>query len=187
MDKQIIELSKSQKTIEPAILLAFLSVETGGRGFDPSTGKILIQFEPAHFRKKEPYAPSGAWSVNKVDVQSKEWVAFNNAFSINPISAMESTSIGLGQVMGFHWKRLGYASVGAMWDDAKTGLHAQMDQIIRFIKTDPRLMAAIENMDWHQIATIYNGARYRELAKKLNREPYDISMAKAYQKFNSLI
>ena len=58
--------------IEPAALLAFISVETGGQGFDKKTGKILIQFEPAWFKKQEPYAPSGFWSLNKVDVQSKE-------------------------------------------------------------------------------------------------------------------
>ena len=73
---------------------------------------ILIQFEPSWFRKKVAYAPSGAWSVNKVDVQSKEWVAFNDTFKINPNAAMESTSIGLPQIMGFHWKLLGYKSVG---------------------------------------------------------------------------
>ena len=66
---------------EDAALASFIETETGGKGFDKTTGKIIIQFEPAWFRKKAPYTPSGAWSVNKVDVQSKEWIAFNDAFS----------------------------------------------------------------------------------------------------------
>ena len=88
--------------IEPAMFLAFIEVESGGKGFDDATGKIIIQFEPVWFKRKAPYAPSGAWSVNKVDVQAKEWIAFNDAFKINPTAAMESTSIGLPQIMGFH-------------------------------------------------------------------------------------
>ena len=83
---------------EDAALAAFIETETGGKGFDKTTGKIIIQFEPAWFRKKTPYAPSGAWSVNKVDVQSKEWIAFNDAFAKNADGAMESTSIGLGPI-----------------------------------------------------------------------------------------
>ena len=78
MDKQIItivkELSKFYK-IDFASILAFISVETGGLGFDKKTGKILIQFEPHWFKRKAPYAPSGKWSVNKVDVQSKRMVS----------------------------------------------------------------------------------------------------------------
>lgn len=167
-----------------AQLKAFIEVESGGRGFDQQTGKILIQFEPHWFRRKEPYAPSGAWSLNKVDVQSKEWPAFNNAFKISPNSAMESTSIGLPQIMGFHWKRLGYPSVGAMWDDFKLGEYQQVLALVRFIKTDARLYKALKSRDWHTVATIYNGAKYKEMAKKWGREPYDISLRKAHEKYS---
>lgn len=41
---------------------------------------------------------------------------------------MKSTSIGLGQIMGFHYALLGYKTVGEMWDDAKKGLVNQVDQ-----------------------------------------------------------
>ena len=186
MDKKIIEIVKKSK-LDTAVLLAFISVETGGFGFDQTTGKILIQFEPAWFKKKAPYAPSGVWSVNKVDVQSKEWLAFNDAFKKNQNAAMESTSIGLGQIMGFHYKTLGYSSVGDMWDDAKKGIEQQINQIIGFINSDKRLLKAIEEKNWDRIASIYNGAGYKELAKKYGREPYDISMKKAYEKFSKII
>src|SRR5690606_21944769 len=98
---QVRELAKVNR-LPFEVLLAIIEVETPGRGFDVITGKILIQFEPSWFRRHEPYAPSGKWSVNKVDVQSKEWIAFNDAWKINPDSAMKSTSIGLPQIMGFH-------------------------------------------------------------------------------------
>lgn len=187
MDKKIIELAKKQDAVEPAALLAFISVETGGQGFNPATGKIIIQFEPVHFRKKAPFAPSGKWSVNKVDVQSKEWEAFNDAFAKNADAAMQSTSIGIGQIMGFHFARLGYKTVGAMWDDAKKGIENQFNQLLKFIKTDTQLWYAIEAKNWDTVAKLYNGAKYKELAKRIGREPYDISLAKAYQIFKTTI
>lgn len=190
MTQEIINITKriaQNFGFEPSVLLAFIEVETGGHGFDPVTGKIIIQFEPSWFKKKAPYAPSGLWSVNKVDVQSKEWLAFNDAFKKNANGAMESTSIGLGQIMGFHYKRLGFTTVGEMWDDAKKGLENQIRQIATFIATDKKLRLAILDKDWFTIASIYNGAGFLALAKKYKREPYNISMANAYKKYSKIV
>lgn len=180
---QIVKKIVREFNLEYAALMAFIEVESGGRGFDENTGKIIIQFEPAIFRRRVPYAQEGAWCKNKVDVQAKEWLAFNNAFSINKNAAMESTSIGLGQVMGFHYKRLGYSSVGEMWDDAKKGIERQIWQMAKFIDTDNRLRSALISKNWHLVATYYNGAGYRQLAAKIGREPYDLSLQKAYAKY----
>lgn len=176
-------IDESQTDIPFAALMAFIQVESGGKGFDSATGKLLIQFEPHYFKKREPYAPSGAWSVNRVEVQSKEWIAFNNAFCIDPDSAMESTSIGLPQIMGSHWKRLGYSSVGSMWDDFKTGEIAQVKALIKFIETDSKLYVALRSLNWPEVARIYNGAAYKEVAKKYGRQPYDEAMAESYRHF----
>ncbi|MCZ2393050.1 MAG: N-acetylmuramidase family protein [Chitinophagales bacterium] len=169
--------------LDPAMFMAFIEVESGGRGFDAKTGKLIIQFEPSWFRKKAPYAPSGKWSLNKVDVQSKEWEAFNDAFRINPNAAMESTSIGLPQIMGFHYKRLGYRTVGDMWDDFKKGEVRQVSALARFILTDKNLHNAIQQKDFHKIASVYNGSGYMQIAKKYGREPYNISLEKAFKKY----
>lgn len=171
--------------IEPAALLAFIAVESGGKGFDSKTGKILIQFEPHWFKKKSPYTPSGQWSVNKVERQEAEWKAFNEAFRLNADAAMESTSIGLPQIMGFHWKRLGYESVGKMWDDFKSGELKQIKALIKFIETDKRLNRALIDKDWGHVALIYNGAGYKIIAQKYGREPYDLSMQREYGKWAS--
>lgn len=186
MDKRIIDIAKNSG-FDTASLLSFIEVETGGRGFDSATGKLMIQFEPVWFKRQAPYAPSGAWSLNKVEVQSREWTAFNDAFAKNATAAMEATSIGLGQIMGFHWKRLRYGSVGEMWDDAKKGLDRQFFQLLLFITTDIRLMRALKAKDWHTVATIYNGSGYKDLAVKYGREPYNISLAKAYDKYSKFL
>lgn len=173
--------------LEYAALQAFIDVESGGSGFNKKTGKILIQFEPHWFKRKSPYAPSGLWSVNKVDVQSNEWLAFNNAFAIDPNAAMESTSIGLAQIMGFHWKILGFKSVGDMWDHAKKGEYQQVEQLCIFLKNylGGRILRHLKDKDWHNVAVYYNGAGYMNIAKKYGREPYNISMKKAYNKYLS--
>ena len=170
--------------IEYAALKAFIQVETGGIGF-ASDGKIIIQFEPAWFKRKAPYAPSGVWSVNKVDKQVREWLAFNDAFRKDANAAMESTSIGLGQIMGFHYKLLGFKTVGEMWDDAKKGELNQVLQMVKFIRSIPALLKALKEKNWHAVAGNYNGWGYKELAKKYGREPYNISLEKAYNKFKS--
>lgn len=181
-----IAIKDSGTKIEFSVLMAFIAVESGGRGFDEKTGKLLIQFEPHWFKKKAPYAPSGNWSVNKVDRQEAEYKAFSEAFRIDSIAAMESTSIGLPQIMGFHWERLGYSSVGAMWDDFKKSETHQVKALIKFIETDKRLMKAILEKDWHMVAMIYNGAGYARLALKYGREPYNLSMQREYEKWASL-
>jgi len=70
-----------------------------------------------------------------------------------------------------------------MWDDAKKGIDRQLFQIIKFIESDIKLISAIKAHDWDSIATLYNGSSYKELAKKIGREPYDISLKKAYESF----
>lgn len=184
-DTQIRQIAQSNG-IEYEALKAFIDVESGGQGFDKATGKIIIQFEPSWFKRKAPYAPTGLWSLNGVERQSKEWPAFNNAFKINPNAAMESTSIGMPQIMGFHYARLGYKTVGEMWDDFKRGEYQQVLALVRFIKSDARLYKSLQSKDWHTVASIYNGTAYKEMAKKWGREPYDISMAKAYNKYKNV-
>lgn len=176
-------LEEAGSEIEFAVLRAFIAVESGGKGFDGVTGKILIQFEPHHFRRISGRVNGQIWPANKIDVQSKEWKAFNEAFRIDPDAAMQATSIGLPQIMGFHWKRLGYSSVGAMWDDFKSGIVNQIKALIKFIDTDPRLKKAILEKDWHKIAYYYNGAGYAAQAHRNGYEPYNFQMKKAYENY----
>lgn len=188
MNKEIINLSIDQAKrggLKPSNLLAFIEVETGGRGFDPITNKILIQFEPLWMKRLAPYTPSGLWSVNKVDVQSKEWIAFNDAFKKDKEGAMKATSIGLGQIMGFHYAKLGFKTVGEMWEYSKESLSNQIELIVRFILLNKTLLKAINEEDWDTVASIYNGKEYEKMAKKWGREPYDISLKNANEKYLS--
>lgn len=155
---------------------AIKDVESGGKGYDEATGKIIIQFEPVWFKKKSPYTPSGKWSVNGVERQAKEWEAFSDAFAKNPNAAMESTSIGMMQVMGFHWKKLGFNSVGEMWDYAKKSEYNQLRLGLLFIKSNKKMFDALVKGNWKVVAYYYNGENYWILK-------YDVKLAKAEKKY----
>lgn len=151
---------------------AIKTVESGGKGFDEETGKIIIQFEPSWFKRKAPYTPSGKWSLNKVERQSQEWIAFNDAFAKNANAAMESTSVGMMQVMGFHWKLLGFKSVGAMWDYAKVSELNQLRLGLLFIKSNKKMFDALVSGNFKTVAYYYNGSNYEE-------NNYDVKLAAA--------
>lgn len=159
-------LSSEFKIPVPSIK-AIALVESAGSGFDPNTGKIKIQFEPSWFKKFTNIIIN-----NKVDIQKKEWEAFNLAYAKNPNKAMESTSWGLMQVMGFHWKRLGFNSVGEMVDFAKVSETNQLWLGLKFIQTDSRIYKALVQKNWAKVAYYYNGSGYA-----INK--YDIKLRNA--------
>lgn len=179
-DQQIADLACANG-LEYAALKAFISVESGGIGFDPKTGKIIIQFEPHIFRKYATYSNlrDALWYIvnsNRVEGQVNEWKAFNAAFRIDAKSALLSTSIGLMQVMGFNFGKCGYGSVNDMWDDFKKGEYEQVKGAVNFIKATPKLYAGLKKKDFAQVAYYYNGANYG-LGK------YDIKLQAAYEKY----
>jgi len=173
--QELSELSESFGIPVPSIQ-AIIEVESAGEGFDKVTGKIKIQFEPSWFKRLSKLF-GGLWSINKVDVQSKEWLAFNDAFSKNPDKAMESTSWGSMQVMGFHWKRLGFNSVGELVNFAKESERNQVWLGLKFLQTDKVIYQAILKKDWKTVAYRYNGANY-----KINN--YDSKLDRAEMKYS---
>ena len=168
---------------DPASLKAVLEVESAGHGFSSVTGKIIIQFEPAWFKRKaldwQKHNTNTIWQNNGISNQAQEWLAFNDAWKVSPDAAMQSTSIGLPQIMGFHYRLLGFKQVGEMWDFAKVSEANQVAMMIKFIKANPKLDTALKNDDWGTFAYIYNGAGYKELAARTKTMPYDKRLAVA--------
>lgn len=163
---------------EYRVLKSIIQVESGQHGFDPDTGKIIIQFEPGWFKwlYKDWAAATKytTWRTNKVGNQATEWKAFNNAFAVNAEAAMKSTSIGMMQLMGFHYVAAGFNTVGELWDFAKESEHNQVLLAVKWIKTVKPLDLAIQNKDWQKIAYYYNGANYRAFH-------YDTRLLAAYR------
>jgi hypothetical protein len=163
---------------EYRVLKSIIQVESGQHGFDPVTGKIIIQFEPSWFKRLcKNWGEDTrhiAWQSNEIGDQATEWKAFNSAFAVNADAAMKSTSIGIMQIMGFHYAETGFKTVGEMWDFAKASEYNQVLLDIRWIKTVPPLDLAIKNKDWQKIALYHNGKNYRAFR-------YDTRLMSAYR------
>lgn len=207
----IITAARKQR-IEPAAARAVLQVEANGRGFSAVTGRILIQFEPAWFERLLPASVKTAINLalkakqigkvltpeeqtlllhwvkvtgNRVQDQNAEYQAFSAAFALHGTTALKSTSWGLGQLMGFHFQRLGFASVGEMVDYCKLGEAQQFELTLRFICTDPALFKALGTHDWNAFAYRYNGSRYKN-DPRIREDDYDYKLAQAYARFSTL-
>lgn len=181
LDKKDIQLLACEFGLKEASINTVVAVESGGQGFDRITGKIIIQFEPTWFKRKKTDWQKDTvnvfWQPNGVENQYKEWIAFNSAFKSDANAAMESTSIGLMQVMGFHFKLLGFKTVGAMWDYAKESEFNQLRLGLLFIKSNPKMFEALKTNNFDVFAYYYNGSAYR----KYN---YHTRMKVAFDRFN---
>ncbi|MFC9008341.1 N-acetylmuramidase domain-containing protein [Streptomyces microflavus] len=94
---------------------------------------------------------------------------------IDDTAALESASWGAFQIMGFHWKRLGYASVQDFVTAMSAGESQQFDAFTRFIETDPALHKALKARKWADFAKLYNGPNYQ-------RNLYDAKLQRAYER-----
>ncbi|WP_151717119.1 N-acetylmuramidase family protein [Acinetobacter sp. TUM15071] len=187
--EQIIAQAKDLN-IETAALQAVIEVECKGNGFNDD-GTPVILFERHIMRrrlinnKKSKIADemmrkrpdlcsttSGGYGLESV-----QHLKLKDAVKFDRISALESCSWGLGQVMGYHWYTLGYESIqefiNAMYKDEAS----QLEAMCRYIKFN-NLINALKNKDWTAFAKVYNGKNY-----KVNN--YDTKLANTYKRFAS--
>ncbi len=164
--------------IEYAALMAVITVESSGVGFNPPTGNLIIRFEEHWFEREfaDWKNRQGDWLNLPHGNQAAEYKKFNSAYAINPTAAMLATSVGMMQVMGFHYSDLGFKSVNEMWDYAKQSEYNQVDLGLRFIKSEPVLLKALQAKNWALFALHYNGSLYAQ-------NHYDMHLLTAYKKF----
>lgn len=86
------------------------------------------------------------------------WDQLRRARELDRPGANCSTSWGAFQIMGFHWKALGYASVGQFVDSMSlNGDDGQMDAFVRLVKSSPRMLNALRRGQWFVWEELYNG------------------------------
>ncbi|MFC0708825.1 N-acetylmuramidase domain-containing protein [Azorhizophilus paspali] len=100
------------------------------------------------------------------------------ARQIHDSAGLESASWGLFQIMGYHWRRLGYASVQAFAHCMAESETQQLEAFVRFIEADQALHKALQGRRWAEFAKRYNGPAY---AKNF----YDVKLARAYAQFSN--
>jgi hypothetical protein len=110
---------------------------------------------------------------------SLEWIRLQTARKLSDEAALESASYGRYQLMGFHWKNLGYPSVQDFVEKHSTNEGHQLDGFVKFILADSRLLKALKKKDWATFARVYNGPAYA-------KNKYDQKMAEAYERHSTI-
>lgn len=174
--------------VPPAALLAVVDVESGGRVFARVNGKNepLIRFEGHYFdrflrgeprikARKAGLANPVPGRVRNGRSQASRWKKLDRAIDINRVAALSSCSWGVGQVMGAHWKWLGYGSVDALVAEARSGLAGQVRLMARYIDK-ANLIHALRSQNWRKFARVYNGPAFA-------KNQYDVKMAQAFDRY----
>lgn len=97
------------------------------------------------------------------------------ARQIDEQAALESCSWGGFQVMGYHWQRLGYASIQDFVAAMNRSEADHLEAFVRFIEADATLHKALKALKWATVAKLYNGADYQ-------RNLYDVKLERAFER-----
>lgn len=187
--QQINDAAKSIN-VPVAALRAVMQVECKGSGFN-ADGTPVVLFERHVFRQRLIANHSGNTyiadqvmkarpdlcntSAGGYGFLSAQHGRLNAASQYDRTSALESASWGLGQVMGYHWKDLGYASIQAFINAMYKDEASQLEAMCKFIKTNS-LDQYLHKLDWSGFAFHYNGSGYKS-------NQYDTKLAAAYKGF----
>jgi peptidoglycan hydrolase-like protein with peptidoglycan-binding domain len=186
-DKEALDGIKAEAKrlgVEWQALAAVAEIESGGRPL--WDGLCPIRIEGHYFYKRllgakrrtavdQRLASPRAGAVRNSAKMAARYAMLKRMSNIDENAALESCSWGLGQVMGSHWKSLGYPSVKALVKEAKDSVSGQVRLMGRFIEKNG-LVDELQAKDWARFARGYNGPNYR-------RYSYDTKMAKAYEAF----
>jgi hypothetical protein len=174
------QLAANEIGCEVAVIQAIASVESNGVGYD-TAGRIIIRFEGHAFKKltKGKYDKSNP----ELSYPYSQWRKrrhgrneFNAAFALDPIAAMQATSWGLFQIMGFNFKFCGFKTVNEFVDFVSKSETNQVIAMIRLMESKG-LARAMKNKDWATIARKWNGSD-----NAINS--YPLKLAAAYDKFS---
>jgi len=180
-----IEEAAARLGVEAAALAAVADIESGLTAQTTVDGRAepLIRFEGHYFdrrlagaareeARRQGLAAPEAGKVRNPASQAARWNLLGRAAAIDRKAAYESTSWGMGQVMGAHWAWLGYASVDALAAEARSGAGGQLRLMARYIDK-AGLARALNARDWVTFARGYNGPGFR-------KNDYDGKLARAY-------
>ncbi len=190
-DEQLIALA-NKHNISVRALKSVIEIECRGSGFDEN-GEVEILFERHIFyrllgkikwwKKRKEFSrvyPSlcnkswGGYNSHGRDQHKRLEIASTlvDSEELRNVALM-SCSWGLGQVMGYHWQKLGYESIDDFVDKMNESEEQQLEAMIRFLEVN-NLIDFLNNQNWSAFALRYNGKAYRK-----NR--YDTKLAKAYR------
>jgi hypothetical protein len=164
--------------VGPESLWTVLQVETVGCGF-LADRRLQILFE----RHKFHQFTRGTFSASHPHISNQrpggyaggiaEWGRYEDAKVLDPVAALQATSWGVAQIMGFNSRAAGYPYPSEMVAAFKNSEDAQVLAMAQFIRADRAMADAIKRRDWRIFARAYNGPDYA-------KNEYDRRLARAH-------
>ena len=174
--------------VEEAVIKAVIEVEAGKSGFIDDKPKILFErhifwrrlkahgFDPTQYMEENIDILGPDWDRQYYKGGLAEYERLERASKIHLVSALESASWGLFQIMGFHWKSLGYESAQQFVKKMEENERNHLFAFLKFVKVNG-LMNSLRNHDWEEFSRGYNGPGYAQ-------NKYHTKLAKAYEKWS---
>lgn len=158
-------------------IAAVASVESRGSGFDRyGRPKILYERHIFHRITGGGFSPASFSQQAYGGYGEDSWAKLALAAGKNPDAAFSACSWGRFQVMGMHWRTLGYASAFALAASCIGGEAGHFTLLARFIQanglTDELRRISSNPADCAPFARAYNGADFK-------RNNYDTKLARA--------
>jgi len=107
-------------------------------------------------------------------IQRERWLLLERPVSIHKKATLESTSWGLGQVMGAHREWLSYRSIVELVAEARSFVGGQVRLMLNFIDK-AGLKTALGRKDWRNFARRYKRPAFA-------RNQYDSRMAAIFER-----
>lgn len=176
-----IKQSAAKYGLDPKIVYAVSQVESSGSGFGPDGKFPTILFEGHQFSK----LTGGAYDKTNPTISYPSWTkAFyakdqagerarlEQAVALNRIAALQATSYGLFQIMGFNFAACGCRDVQDFVNKMCKSEQSQLDLFLRFVQSQG-LIPLLKSKNWAAFAKAYNGPEYA-------KNSYDIKLSKAF-------
>ncbi|WP_025741544.1 N-acetylmuramidase domain-containing protein [Aquimarina pacifica] len=201
LSEQDVKDFANQFGLELAMVKAVNEIESSGKGFLVD-GRPRILFEGHIFWReldKRGVNPAQFVSSATKDVLYKKWTKIHykggagehdrlkKAAEISTQkefheAAYSSASWGSFQIMGFHYKNLGYASIDEFVSKMHKNEHEHLKAFGKFIETTSfkgkKLLDWIKEKNWARFAHGYNGPGYK-------KNKYDTKLKNAYVKYSN--
>jgi hypothetical protein len=193
-EQDILDVAK-ELDVEVAVVKAVNEVESSGRGYLVD-GRVKILFEghvfweqlnqrkidPAPLAKNNENVLYEKWTKKFYVGGKGEYARLDQAIKIMDDSrvteaAYASASWGLFQIMGYHYKSLGYTEIMQFVGEMKESEGHQLKIFSKYVQVN-KLTKFLKNKQWPEFALRYNGEGY-----KLNK--YDEKLEKAYRKYKA--
>ena len=165
-DEQYVEAAR-QIACEAAAIAAVATTETLRSAFD-ERGRPTILFERHIFSSKT----QGRFDKSHYDLSqikaggyghySEQYGKLERAMKLDREAALQSTSWGTFQIMGFNFARCGFSTVDLFVDAMKSSAEQYLQAFVAFILSDTKTTKALRLKDWKLFAQSYNGPGYAE-------------------------